>query len=135
MQYWKVKAYIIPGKSYTTVNKIARSIFHELERKTKRQVHIRSKYFRKQKIFLHFFWDHLSNKTLNDKTRRLKLFECGLELIKNSTFEPTVKVNVQNSRETFYRFYGSTAGNILFAVQIKKDKRGRLELLSIFPWQ
>jgi hypothetical protein len=133
--YWKVKARIIPGKSYAQVNKIARSLFHDLERRTKRKPYIRSKYFKKQKVFLSFFWEHLGDKTLNDKTRRLKLFECCLDLIKNSPFEPTTKVKDSHSTEILYRFYGSTKGGELFAVQIKKNKKGRLELMSVFPWE
>ncbi len=132
MHVWKVKTQIIPDKTYKTINKIARSIFHEIERKTKRKPYIRSRYFQKQKIFLSFFWEHLSTKKIQDKVRRLKYFECALEVIQNSYFEPETVKNPNNQRETLYRFYGQTAQSI-FIVQIKKDKKNQLEFMSVFP--
>jgi|SRR5579859_447695 len=133
VEAWKVKTPIIKGKSYKVVNKVARRIFHEIERRTKRKPYIRSEYFEKQKIFLTFFWDHLSSKTNQDRLRRLKFFECGLELIQKTQYKPTVKLNPNNPKETFYRFLGVTNGNLFFDVQLKRDKDGNLELISIFP--
>jgi|SRR5579859_3608263 len=132
MQAWKVKAPIIPGKSYKSVNKIARALFHEVERKTKRKAYIRSKYFDKQKVFLSFFWDHLAGKRPRDRTRRLKYFGCALEVIRDSQFDPDVATNPNNKLETFYRFHGQAAEN-MFVVQIKKDKSEALEFMSVFP--
>ncbi|SRR5258708_38357257 len=132
MKTWKVKSKIIPGKIYKSVNKIARSIFHDMERKTKRKAYLRSKYFQKQKVFLSFFWDHLSTKKTQDRVRRLKYFECALEVIRDSQIAPEVVTNPNNKREFFYRFYGQTEKNV-FVVQIKKDKNNTLELMSIFP--
>jgi len=129
---WKVKSKLIPDKTYKAVNKIARSIFHQIERKSKRTVYVRSRYFQKQKVFLTFFWDHMSSKNIHDKTRRLKYFECALEVIKDSYYEPEIKSNPNNKQETFYRFYGETLQGV-FAVQIKKDKHNRLEFISVFP--
>ena|SRR5258708_6754243 len=132
MQVWKVKAQIIPDKTYKAVNKVARSIFHTIERKTKRKAYIRSRYFQKKKVFLSFFWDHLSTKKIQDRVRRLKYFECALEVIQNSYFQPETVTNPNNKRETFYRFYGDTQQKI-FIVQVKKDKKDQLEFMSVFP--
>lgn len=132
MQTWKVKAAIIPGKSYKSVNKIARSLFHEIERKTKRKPYVRSKYFQKQKVFLSFFWDHLATKRPKDKVRRLKYFDCALEVIRDSSFNPEVTTNPNNKQELLYRFYGQKEQSV-FLVQIKKDKKNRLEFMSVFP--
>lgn len=135
MQYWKVKAKVIPGKTFSDVNKIARKIYHALEKKSKRKAYIRSKYFKKQKVFLSFFWDHLSAKRPKDRLRRLKYFECALEVIRDSTLSPTGRTNPNNRYETFFRFLGQTRGGKFFAVQIKQDKKGTFELMSVFPWE
>ena len=121
MQAWKVKSSIIPGKVYGSVNKIARSIFHVIERRSKRKPYIRSKYFHKQKVFLSFFWDHLATKWPRDRVRRLKYFVCALEVIRHSPFDPEVVANPNNKQELFYRFYGQVKNSGTFVVQIKKD--------------
>jgi len=46
--------------------------------------------------------------------------------IARSLFHPN------NKQEIFYRFYGQATQNT-FVVQIKKDKRNRLEFMSVFP--
>lgn len=132
IKVWKVTSKIIPGQIYQNVNKIARALFHQIERKSKRSAYIRSRYFKKQKVFLSFFWDHLSSKKTQDKVRRLKYFECALEVIQNSCFNPQIRTNPNNKQEIFYRFYGQVSQNI-FVVQIKKDKHNRLEFMSVFP--
>ena len=129
---WKVKTSAIPGKSYASVNKVARSIFHIIEKRSKRKAYIKSKYFKKQKIFLSFFWDDLKSKKVQDRVRRLKLFDCAIELIQNSTLKPEIKTNPNNKQEIFFRFFG-LVNDQRFVTQIKKDKKGRLELMSVYP--
>lgn len=104
------------------------------QNKTKRTPYVRSVYFKKEKIFLTIFWSHLHKKSEKDKTRRLKYFECAIDLIKNSKIEPTIKENPNSKTELLYRFLGRTSGGELFAVQIKMSKTNKKKyLISIFP--
>ena len=66
--------------------------------------------------------------------RRMKYFGCAIELIQKSRFKPISKKNPNKPSETLYRFYGVTADDELFCVQIKEDgKRNQKFLISIFP--
>jgi len=66
--------------------------------------------------------------------RRMKFFDCGIELIKKSTLEPTSKENPNKSREILHRFAGSSIDDELFFVQKKEVKSTNKKfLISIFP--
>jgi len=71
--------------------------------------------------------------------RRMKFFDCGIELIRKSTLEPISKENSNKRSEILHRFAGISKDKELFFVQIKEDKRtGQKFLISIFPvekWQ
>lgn len=131
-QFFKVKASLLTGSNYYYIHKQALLFFKQIKQKTKRKPYIRSKHFKKQKVFFDYFWLHLSQKRLSDRKRRLKLFACAIELIRKSKYQPHV-IKGKHFREYYYRFYGQTKNNIFFAVQIKKKLNSNYQLLSIFP--
>ncbi len=135
MQIYQVKVKKLEGTDFHEVRKKAFVIYKKLISKSKRRPYVRSAYFKKDKIFLALFWQHLWDKQKwQDRMRRLKFFEAGIELIRHSNFEPTTKENPNKSNEILHRFAGSTKDKELFFVQIKEDKRnGQKHLISIFP--
>ncbi|MCL5407287.1 MAG: hypothetical protein M1429_02215 [Patescibacteria group bacterium] len=131
---YKTKKHKIPGSSFKEINKIAKHIFKQIQSRTKRTPYIKSKYFQGQKIFLNLFWHHLFEKHESDRVRRLKYFDCALDLIKNSTCKSTIKENPNKRSELLYRFMGITQQGEKFYVQIKENKiSGRKDLISIVP--
>ncbi len=134
MQIYHTNTKKISGTKYTEVYPKAHMLFKELKRKTKRRPHLRSAYFKKDKIFLDYFWEHLHQKNSRDRVRRLKLYACALELIKNSKNEPVTKENPNKKSEVLHRFSGMTPERELFFVQINEDKKTNQKfLLSVFP--
>lgn len=131
---YQTKSNKLPGTNYSEVKKNADIIFKEIKSKTKRRPYIRSTYFNKQKIFFDYFWAHLAQKSLKEKTKRLRYFPCAIELIKNSRNTPTSKENVNNKQETLHRFFGQTKNKEKFVVQIKENKRtNKKDFMSCFP--
>ena len=135
MRIYQTKTDPIAGTNYAEVYKKAFYLYKEIKKKTKRRPYIRSKYFKKDKIFLQLFWNHLHEKLNHrDKTRRIKYFLCAIDLIKNSNFDPESKENIDRRSEIFHRFSGKTKAGDLFFVQIKEEKRfGEKWLISTFP--
>ena len=134
MKVYQLKAKIIPGTSYKEVEKIALKIFKEIKSKSKRIPYIRSEYFNNEKVFLNIFWSHLHEKQLPERLRRLKYFDCALDLIKNSKMEPVKKVNPKDKTVLLYRFTGKTKGGDIFQVQIKENRKSkRKDFISILP--
>ena len=134
MSIYKVRVSPLSGTDYHEVMKFARGIFTMLKSRTKRKMYIRSQYFKKQKVFFDYFWEHLFTKRHPDRVRRLKFLPCAIELIQKSTQKPEEKKSLENQKEIFYRFYGQTLDKKDFVVQIKKTKpRGTLQCISIFP--
>lgn len=131
---YKTKKRKIPGTSFKEVNRTASAIFKEVKKRTKRTPYIRSKYFKNEKIFLNLFWSHLFDKKEKDRTRRLKFYECALDLIINSTYNPETRENFIKKDELLHRFHGVTGSGEKFVVQIKENKRTkRKDLISIYP--
>ena len=134
MKTYKTKSIILAGTSYKEISKKAFGLYNGIRRKTKRRPYIRSAYFKKDKIFLDYFWQHLWGKNWRDRVRRLKYYPCALDLIKNSRGDPTSKQNPNNSAEILHRFAGITRTKELFFIQIKEDKKtDQKSLISIFP--
>ena len=134
MIYYKTKKQKISGTSFKEVNKTAKIIFKQITSKTKRTPYIRSKYFKKEKIFLNLFWSHLFEKREKDRVRRLKFYDCALGLIKNSTYDPETRENFRKKDELLHRFHGILASGEKFVVQVKENKRTkRKDLISIYP--
>ncbi|MFA7319409.1 MAG: hypothetical protein WC022_02320 [Parcubacteria group bacterium] len=131
---YQAKAKKISGTSRTEVYRGALTIFSEIKKATKRRPYIRSAYFKKEKIFFDYFWDHLRQKPYKDRLERLKYFGAAVDLVKNSKNKPLVKSNPNKSKEFFYRFTGLTAEKNLFFVQIKEDSKTKHKyFMSCFP--
>ncbi|MFA6193760.1 MAG: hypothetical protein WC726_02785 [Parcubacteria group bacterium] len=130
---YQTKSKKISGTSYGEVFHGAFAVFDEIKKKTKRRPYVRSAYFKKEKIFLDYFREHLFQKRPNERMKRLRFFKAAIELVKHSKNEPVGKANPNKSNEVVYRFAGLTAEKELFYVQIKEDKRKRKYFMSCFP--
>jgi len=132
---YKSKYSQLPGTSHAKLMKAARHEYHKVQKRTpRRQAHVRSRYFNKDKIFLNQFWGHINQKHPGDQTRRLKLFACALDLIRNSTETPETIFSVNDLNTLLHRFSGESADGTAFSVQIKENKRnGRKDFMSVFP--
>ena len=135
MKIFQTKAAKLSGTEFKEVHKKAFGLYQQIKKRSKRRPYIRSAYFKKDKIFLGLFWQHLyEKKHYKDQVRRMKFFSCGVELIKVTHYEPESKENPNKRSEILHRFAGVTKQNELFFVQIKEDKRsGEKFLISIFP--
>lgn len=135
MQVYKTKIKQIPGSHFYIVHKRAYDLYTGIKKKTKRRTYIRSAYFDKDKVFLDLFWHHLFEKlNWRDRVRRMKFFGCAVELIQNSHFKPKTTADPNKTMEMLHRFYGLTADNELFCVQIKENiKKKQKFLISVFP--
>ncbi len=135
MQVYKTKAKKFSGTDFHEVHSKAFGSYTKIKKKSKRRTYIRSAYFKKDKIFIDLFWHHLFEKeNWRDRVRRMKYFDCALELIQNSSFKPNSIKDPNKSTEMLYRFYGITADNELFCVQIKENlKKKQKFLISVFP--
>jgi hypothetical protein len=130
---YQTKSKKIAGSSYGEVMRNAFSVYDEIKKKTKRRPYVRSAYFKKEKIFLDYFREHLFQKLPKERTRRLKYFKAACDLIENSKLGPVEKTELFEKKEILYRFAGLTIEKDLFYVQIKEDKRKRKYLMSCFP--
>lgn len=130
----RVKSDLIPGTDYYEIYPLARKYFNRIKGQTKRQPYVRSVYFNKSKVFIEIFWVHLNQKNRKERNKRLKYYICGIELLRNTKQQPTIKVNPNNTNELLYRFTGATVENKVFHIQIKENIRSkRKDLMSIFP--
>lgn len=133
MSVYQSKYDLLPGSSYDEVVKQARKEFNTIRKITKRQPYVRSKYFRGDKVFLTVFWDHLMQKHLKERTRRLKFYGAAIDLLRNSRISPDTIIEAQTKDVIFSRFYGKTADGHEFCVQIKEDRRsGHKDFMSVF---
>ena len=136
MEIYTTKSNAVKGTNYKEISKKAFLFYNQIRRKTKRRPYVRSAYFKKDKIFIGLFWSHLEEKNIWDRTRRIKYFECGIELVCHSFNEPSSKENPNKPSEILHRFAGKTKNGNLFFVQIKEIKRsGEKWLVSIFPFE
>lgn len=134
MNIYKSKYGKLPGSSYDEVAPLARKEFQRIKKLTKRQPYVRSAYFRKDKIFLTLFWDHLAQKHRGDRASRLKLYTCALDLLRHSPYAPATIFSVDDLNVMLHRFAGETKDGAQFCVQVKEDKRnGRKDFISVFP--
>jgi hypothetical protein len=131
---YQTKSNLLPGTNLGETARSARKIFREIEKSTKRRAYIRSAYFKKEKIFFDFFWDHLAQKSPRERLKRLKYFKVTIDLIEHSRNKPSFRENPNKKSETLYRFAGLTKEKLLFYVQIKEDKKTKRKyLMSCFP--
>lgn len=123
----------LKGHDYKVVHKQALALYKEISSRTKRKPYIRSRYFNKEKVFLDYFWQHLMDKTCNDRVRRLKLYPCALDLIRNNMITAIPQLNRNKLSEKLYRFKGIAPSGDIFCVQIKETKKKERYFISVFP--
>jgi hypothetical protein len=122
------------GSTLKLIEEQARALYKAVARQTKRNPYVRSRYFKKDKIFLELFWVHVKQKHANEQKRRLKLYPCAIDLLKNTACKPDEFHDSRKSNERYYRFYGITDNGVTFCVQVKEDKRtGNKHFMSVFP--
>ena len=130
---YTAKSITYSGRSYIDVERKARAHYKAIASLTRRNPYIRSRYFKKDKIFLKLFWEHIMQKHQGERKRRLKYYACAIELLRHTTFPPDTKMNPNGAREWVHRFYGRTATGIKFGVQVKHDiKSGNKFFMSVF---
>jgi len=124
----------LTGTSLSEVSSYAHRIFRDIESKTRRKPYIRSAYFKKEKVFLHFFWSHIQQKGPRDRFRRLKFTAAALDVIQYSKNAPSSKQNPNKRTEVLHRFAGLTKEGELFYVQVKENTRSKKKyFISCFP--
>ena len=134
MRIYQSKCGKLSGTNFSEVARDARAVLRKLTTKTRRRPHVRSAYFKKSKIFIGPFFAHTHEKSWQDAVRRMKLFPCAIDLVKNSRYEPLSKQDPNNPHIMLHRFGGATRQKELFYVQIKEDKRtGNKYFMSCFP--
>jgi len=62
MKAYKTKASKLAGTDFHEVRKKAFALYQNIQRRSHRRPYIRSAYFKKEKIFLALFWQHLFDK-------------------------------------------------------------------------
>lgn len=131
---YKTKSVKVSGTNLKEVGKNVRRIYKKVIVNTKRKPFIRSAYFKKEKIFFDYFWDHLKQKNPKTRFKRLQYFEAAIELIKSSKFIPKIDRR-SDKNEVLYRFEGIVRGSgESFYVQIKENKKnGNKYFMSCFP--
>lgn len=89
IQKFHSKHDLLPGSSYDEVVKEARKVFNnDVRSRTKRQPYVRSKYFKNDKIFMTVFWDHVMQKHMKERTKRLRFYRAAIDLLRNTTLNP-----------------------------------------------
>ncbi|MDR1184391.1 MAG: hypothetical protein LBK67_06295 [Coriobacteriales bacterium] len=133
LQVFNSKHQRTKGTSIEELARKARRLFNAESKKSKRTPYIRSAYFDREKVFINLFWPHLSQKPRGERIKRLRFIACAFDLIHNSRFAPTSRINPNNPSEMLHRFAGVTKDGYLYFVQIKEDmKDGRKSFLSVF---
>lgn len=123
MKVYQSSAQTLSGENYIDLERKARKIYKEIASRTKRNPYVRSAYFKKSKIFIKPFWEHLNQKSQHDRRRRLRYYAVAIDLLRNSTREPLTKRNPNGDGQLVHRFAGQTKDGELFFVQVKEDKR------------
>jgi hypothetical protein len=133
IKYFQSKYVKLAGSNYDEVYARARQIYDQIKAKSKRQPYIRSAYFG-TKIFLELFWIHNAQKHRGERLRRLRYYQCALDLLQHSRFAPVEKRNPNGNHERVFRFYGKTKSGEEFWVQVKEDKKTKGKyMMSIVP--
>ncbi|SRR3989339_69095 len=135
MQIYKTRTHKFHGTHFHVVHKQAFGLYTKIKKKSKRRTYIRSAYFDKEKVFLDLYWHHLFEKSnWRDRVRRMQYYGCAIELLENSHFAPNSTKDPNKPSEMLYRFYGTSADNELFCVQIKENlKKKQKFLISVYP--
>lgn len=126
---------LLPGTSYREVMGAARREYHMIQKRTpRRQPYVRSIYFRKDKIFINQYFEHLNQKNPADRLRRLKFFSAAIDAIRNCTDAPMVVQNPSKANEMLYKYNAVTKDGVRFVVQLRENKiTKRKDFMSAFP--
>jgi hypothetical protein len=113
----------------------ARHEYHLVQKRTPRRVpYVRSKYFKKDKVFLNTFWDHLMQKHPSEQMKRLKFYLAALDLLRNTSDDSDSIIERNNPDVFLHRFAGQTCDGQGFCVQVKDNRRsGRKDFMPVFP--
>ena len=124
-----------PSTAHAMVIKAARAEYHKIQKLSpRREAYVRSKYFRRDKVFINQFWEHLKQKRPGDVVRRARLFVPAIDLIRNTTISPETIYSQEDKDMELHRFYGTTRSGVDFVVQIRESKRSkRKDFMSVFP--
>lgn len=135
MQIYESKNGQMPGSSLDELMRLARHEYHMIQKRTPRRVPcVRSKYFTKDKIFINAFWDHTNKKSARERVRRLKLYRCAIDLLRNNVLAPETIYTNTDKDSGLHQFYGITKDGIKFCVRVKENKRtGRKDFTSVYP--
>ena len=124
MTLYQTKSNKLTGTSLKEVKKKVQTLYKEIASGSRKgKVYVRAAYFRKEKVFFDYFWQHTFQKSPKERFERLKFFKASVELIKNSRNQPASKINPNNRREILHRFAGVTQNKELFFVQVKEDTK------------
>lgn len=135
LRAYQCKTKPLPGHRFTDIIPQARRLFRSLQKQTKRRPYIRSAYFNKDKIFFDFFWQHMQQKAVIDRARRLRYFPCALELLRSTRHDPITFMDPTQPNKFVHRFLGEASGNQKFWALIKEDRKSnKKQLLSLFPY-
>ncbi|MCL2451686.1 hypothetical protein FWD20_02320 [Candidatus Saccharibacteria bacterium] len=131
IRYYQSRCDRIKGTNYTEVREKAWAIYRDIDIQTGgRNTYVRSAYFKKEKVFLKTYWNHLYDLVLGQRIKRMPYYAATIDLLKNSHVEPEVFYRM---REKYYRFYGITRDKHEFVVQVKENKKGEKFHMSSFP--
>ena len=135
MNLYKSKLLSLPGSSLSEVIALARHEYHVIQKRTPRRVpYVRSRYFTKDKIFINTFWEHTNKKSPQERVRRLKLYTCAIDLLRNTTIPPNTIHTNTDKNTSYHQFYGITGDGVAFCVRVNENKRnGRKDFTSVYP--
>lgn len=135
MTPYQTKLKKFSGSNLKEVKKSALLFYkREVEKSSRKQPYVRSAYFKKEKVFFIYFWDHIFQKSPKERFERLKYLQAAVDLVKNSRNQPISKENPNKRGEILYRFEGFTRDKELFYIQIKEDKKSKKKyFMSCFP--
>lgn len=135
MKIYQSKYNQLPGSSLHKAYRAAHR-YHNLVKShhPRRRPYVRSRYFKKDKVFVTVYWSHAAQKNRKEQLRRIRLYKCALDLIRNTMFDPLTIIDPAKEEMLLHRFYGRTQDGLEFCVQIKQNQRsGRKDFVSAFP--
>lgn len=131
---YRCKAAPLRGHRFVDIMPQVRKEFRTLQKRTKRRPHVRSDYFKKNKIFFDYFWQHMQRKSVVDRARRLKYFPCALEVLRKSRHNPTTFVDINQPDIIKHEFVAIAPDGVRFSVIIQEDRKtDKKQLLSLYP--
>lgn len=121
--------------SHKEVYSSARNEYHRIERRNSRRMpYVRSAYFKKEKVFINIFWEHVKQKNYGEQAERLKYYNPAIDLIVNAGQRDLVASHQIEVNVLLYRFEGKTQDGYIYFVQLKQNLRtGRKDFMSVFP--